>query len=82
MSNYIIFNSRRDTRKHSCGEYELKSFSTLEERLKTPGRVEKSFATAAIFSNINSSTARSAGQQRRIGQFCALPGRANQFVKK
>ena len=82
MSNYIIFNSSRDKRKHSGGEYELKSFSTLEERLKTPGCVEKSFATAAIFSNINSLKARSAGQQKRIGQFCALLGRANQFEKK
>lgn len=82
MSNYIIFNGRNHTLKYSGGQYELESFSTLEERLKAPGCVEKSVATAAIFSNINSSTARSAGQQRRIGQFCALPGRANQFVKK
>ena len=82
MSNYIMFNGSRDTRKHSGSEYELESFSTLEERLRTPGCVEKSFATAAIFSNINSSTAKSAGQQRRIGQFCALLERANQFEKK
>ena len=73
MSNYIIFNGRNHTLKYSGGQYELESFSTLEERLKAPGCVEKSVATAAIFSNINSSTARSAGQQRRIGQFCALP---------
>ena len=73
MSNYIIFNGRNHTRKYSGGEYELESFSTLEARLKAPGCVEKSFATAAIFSNINSSRARSADEQRRIGQFCALP---------
>ena len=82
MSNHIIFNRRRDKPKHSGGEYDLESFSIIEQRLKASGFVEKSFATAAIFSNINSSTARCAGQQRRIGQFCALPGRANQFVKK
>lgn len=73
MSNYIIFNGRNHTLKYSGGHYELESFSTLEERIKAPGCVEKSFATAAIFSNINSSFARSADEQRRIGQFCALP---------
>ena len=48
MSNYIIFNGSRDTRKHSGGEYELESFSTLEERLKAPSCVEKSVAAAAM----------------------------------
>ena len=73
MSSYFIFYGRNHTLKYSGGNYELECFSDLEGRLKAPGCVDKSFATAAIFSTNNSSSARTADEQRRSGQFCALP---------